>query len=212
MAAAGPLGALSQLGNASVGYGIGKAQIGDAFNDWKKRLKRGPRYTAIGLERAGINRILAAGGGIGATNAQGALQKIPNISSGNPASDAAQQGQATQAKQLLRAQTRIADAQAVREEYLAWYYTTPAGMAALRSTAMKEGNPSTWPGIASMLGRGTIDTMGQIGRGRSGPAADGPTNAKNVGQGYSPWRMPGGAPTGEQIHTLEIKPKAWYMR
>lgn len=106
-------GSLAQLGNQSIGqsigYGISKAQQGDSFNQWKKSLKRGPRYTAIGLERAGINRILAAGGGIGATSAGGAL-KANAAGSGSPGENPAT---AKAQYDLLKMQGRKADAEAV---------------------------------------------------------------------------------------------------
>ncbi len=84
-------GAVGQVGvqsiGQSIGYGISKAQLGDSYNQWKKSLKRGPRYRMIGLERAGLNPILAAGGGVGATNA--GMQLKANQASGSPGSNVA---------------------------------------------------------------------------------------------------------------------------
>lgn len=162
--AVGGFGGLQQLGNQSIGqsigYGISKAQAGDAFNLWKKSLKRGPSYAAIGLERAGINRILAAGGGVGATSAAGSLKLNPagmgSPGGGKPGVEAA-------TAQALSAQAKAANSQAgladisttlrgnenVEAEWRAAFYKTPEGMALLKAGEMKKHLPDTWSGIAT---------------------------------------------------------------
>ncbi len=153
MAAAGALGQLGvQSIGQSIGYGISKAQLGDSYNIWKKSLKRGPTYRVIGLKRAGLNPILAAGGGVSATNA-GALMKA-NQASGSPGSGnpALAQSQST----LLDKQTEIATAQLVYEQGKANLYGTEYGKNLIQMEALMRALPDnpTAAAIKAMGGLG----------------------------------------------------------
>lgn len=157
MAAAG-FGGLQQLGNQSIGqsigYGISKAQAGDAFNLWKKSLKRGPKYAAIGLERAGINRILAGGGGV---TAAAPMQKL-NQASGSPGSGkpgvetataralSAQAGAADAQATFAGTQNSIAELQRVEDQWRANFYNTAEGQDLLKAGEYKRHLPDTITG------------------------------------------------------------------
>lgn len=177
---ASALGNLTQLGNMSVGYGIGKAQQGDAFNIWKKSLKRGPKYRAIGLEAAGINRIIAAGGGIEASSA-GAQIKANAVSGAggeNPAVAAGKYGQARAAKDLLDTQGQIAEAALVKAQAEAAFWGSPEGAEAIRQAAIREGVPQSWAGLLSQTIRSSTNAMETMVQGRRGGTT--PTS-------YTPW-------------------------
>lgn len=163
----GGLGSLAQLGNQSIGqsigFGIGRAQQNDAWDIWKKSLLRGPSYRAQGLEAAGINRIIAAGGGAWSTNA-GSLIKA-NTASGSPGSTnpdiaqkqggllKAQTGAANASASASNAQATLADTNAEivsqglpRARALAEYYSTPTGAATAIQGEVNTALPNTLTG------------------------------------------------------------------
>lgn len=154
MAAAGALGQLGvQSIGQSIGYGISKSQLGDSYNIWKKSLKRGPTYRAIGLERAGINRIIAAGGGIQASSA-GALLKSNQASggtgSGNPAVDMAtvNTAKAMQDKllsegDLARTRSELVGLEIPEATARALYFQTERGKSAAATRIETEANPKS---------------------------------------------------------------------
>lgn len=139
---------------SSIDYGIGKAAAGDAYNYWKKGLKRGPSYRAIGLERAGINRIIAAGGGIEASQAQSLLQKPGGGGGGSydPTIGTAQKRALTSQTNLNDANTGIANAQGVYEQGKADFYNSAPGKAAIAAEAYNKSLPQTWTGAGIRAG------------------------------------------------------------
>lgn len=150
-------GALGQLGTQSIGqsigYGISKSQLGDSYNIWKKSLKRGPSYRAIGLERAGINRIIAAGGGIQAGSA-GALIKA-NQASGSTGSAnigvdqanintaKAMQGKLGEEGALAASHRAIVDLGLPEATARAAYYATERGKKTVATGEETNANPKT---------------------------------------------------------------------
>ncbi len=151
MVGGGALGNLTQLGNDSVAFGIGRQQAQDSWNYWKKSLLKGPRYQMLGLERAGLNPILAAGGGVGATTA-GAQIKAGGTSgskSANPALDQAMIAQATNAAGLSGEQGRLVGIQADAAGLRLDYDRTPEGQQTIRDSKMNEAHPNTPAGIGS---------------------------------------------------------------
>lgn len=163
----GGFGSLAQLGNQSIGqsigYGIANRQMHDSYDIWKKSLKRGPTYTAIGLEAAGLNRIIAAGGGVTATNA-GAMIKA-NAATGSPGSAnpalAQKKGNVAKAqKDALDAAAGASNASALlantnaeiaaqglpRAKALAAYYATSAGQGTAIAGEVNSSYPNTITG------------------------------------------------------------------
>lgn len=71
----------------SQGFGFAGSnwQASKSWDRWKDSQTRGPTYATIGLEKAGINRILAAGGGIGASSAKSVLAATPSPGGGGGA-------------------------------------------------------------------------------------------------------------------------------
>ncbi len=91
-----------------IAYGIGEAQANTAWDRMKNLLTRGPLYRQQGLEKAGLNRILAAGGGVGATTAGSTIQgKSGSAGGGSGGLDP------TSKPRLERAQRNAASAQEV---------------------------------------------------------------------------------------------------
>lgn len=139
-----------------IGYGISKAQLGDSFNSSKKWAKRSPSYTAIGLKRAGINRILAAGGGIGATNAQSALKanSAGSGSGGMGVGDVGEIRRTNTARGLLKSQTDLVnsqqaliDAQTREANRVADFNAGPTGAAIYEDRMRNDSLPDSPSGI-----------------------------------------------------------------
>jgi len=174
-------GAFAQLGNQSIGqsigYGISKAQLGDSYNQWKKSLKRGPRYRMIGLERAGINPILAAGGGVGATNA--GLQVKANQATGSPGGNPELMRAQTS---LLKTQQAVTAANLVKAQQEALFWGSPQGLRMIRDRAISESSASSWPGMLDRMIRGLdIESAPGVGR-TSEDMRTPPTNAKETSE------------------------------
>lgn len=163
---ASALGNLTQLGNMSVAYGIGKAEAADAWDYWKKSLLRGPSYRMQGLRSAGINPILAAGGGIGATTSAGALIKSSSKASGTAANPAISEGQrglltaSTTAQQTLATKHsaeanlaslrfRLESADLPRKGLEEQFYNSKRGARVVDMKQHNDALPNTWPGLTA---------------------------------------------------------------
>lgn len=106
------MGGIGSLGNLGVqtagqliGMGISSFQAKEGYKYWKKQKIHGPSLAAEGLERAGLNRILAAGGGLGASTAGSAVKINPaGMGGGSGVNPSLASGQ----RKLLTEQTRAA--------------------------------------------------------------------------------------------------------
>lgn len=192
---------------SSIGYGISKAQLDDSYNNWRKSLRRGPTYRMQGLRAAGINPILAAGGGIGAT---ATAAKLNPAGGGGGAGDPfsahterrerqAKTGLSAAGTELAENQNKIVSAQLVYEQGKAEFYASKEGKSVIRQEAIHNASPNTWPGLFS---RGLRELPPIGGSDRTAPYA--PHNAKGL---FTPWR----SGTRSTPAPLEIKPR-WEPR
>lgn len=160
--AAGAYGAAAQLLpiDTLTSYGMNAIAASKAWDRYKNSITRGPTYTAIGLEDAGINRILAAGGGIGAQVGQGMLAR--GATGGGPkrniVSDLLQQ-------QLMRSQTAKATSETdllnlskVKAQGEANFWGSPLGIQTIEDDARNKALPTTYPGGAIRV----IDKVGEF--------------------------------------------------
>lgn len=203
-------GALGQVGvqsiGQSIGYGIGREQQSDSYHYWKKSLKSGPRYAAIGLERAGLNRILALGGGVGASTAgsQTKANAAGMGGTGTNASQAAASAKALSAQAALTGtQQEIAEAQLVYERGRAELYSTGPGKGLIEAEAYLKSLPSTLTGAAIRGGTKALQWLREASNARETRTryerTESPLHQDNDGN----WRDDG----GNKIPTLTIRPK-----
>ncbi len=143
-------------------HGIAEAQANTAWDRWKNSLTRGPLLRAQGLEAAGINRILAAGGGIGATNAgsviqakssggagggPGKLDPVQDVKLARAATKAAEEQANKLAEEAGLAQTNnsLRTLELPHAQALAEFYATDLGKATLRGGEINRALPTTTP-------------------------------------------------------------------
>lgn len=147
-------GAAAGLVGAAASYGFGELAATAAQGRWRQSLKKGPSLMAEGLERAGINRIIAAGGGIHSGSA-GSMAKAmqPNVKLDNPSISVGQRGllaaqtnAATSAGSLTRLQEEIRSKELPRAQALADYYSTPPGKATAVMGEVNKALPTTMTG------------------------------------------------------------------
>ncbi len=159
-------GSLAQLGNQSIGqsigFGISAALASDDWDRWKRSLRKGPSYRMQGLARAGLNPILAVGGGLGGGMPGPAASHA--TAGGGPGSnpDLAQKQSslfaATTARELATAnRTNI---QATVDQANADYWTSPEGRATIAQGARNKALPSTLTGAGIRL----LDSLRGTGR------------------------------------------------
>lgn len=211
MAAAAGGGALAQLGTQSIGqsiaFGIGRAQQNDSWDAWKRSLKKGPTYVAQGLERAGINRILAAGGGIGATSAGGILKANAAGMGGkgdNPSVAAASARALNAQANLTSTQQEIADAQLIYEQGRAALYSTTTGKGLIEAEAYLKSLPNNITGAAIRGGAKLMDYLrSNADENNAKSMFDLNQNGKPTQDNDGNWRDDG----GKVIPTLTIRPK-----
>lgn len=162
------LGAFGRQGiGNSAGFGLNQISASRAWDTYKKSLQRGPTYMMRGLEKAGINPIIAAGGGINASGPGRSIMQAPtNAGNVQPASTAMKQskliGAQVNATDAMRDKTN-ADASLVRmnerlqalnlpaAEFNAAFNLTTEGRALLRQARINDAIPNSWSG---MTGKG----------------------------------------------------------
>lgn len=139
-----------------------KAAAGEAYDRWKNMQTRGPGYMMQGLRAAGINPILAAGGGIKA----GASGRPPQAA---PATSRHTNVLAGAQMKLLQSQTSAADAvrdktkseqtlvdiraaleatEMPRKKFLEQYFASPNGQLTLEMMQVNEALPNSFAGLA----------------------------------------------------------------
>ena len=112
-------GAISNATN----FGLAQSAAGRSWDKWKDSQTRGPTYRLIGLEKAGLNPILAAKGALGGTAGTGQFPFAPGTQSGsNIGADIVQAGTANAQRQAAKSQARKLGAEADMAEQLAKYY------------------------------------------------------------------------------------------
>lgn len=136
-------------------FGQSQVTASKAYDRQKNLMTRGPTYIMKGLRDAGINPIIAAGGGISASSAR--AQMAAPTGPGSPVSADAfkvndakallksQTAAALQQGRLVSAQANIAEAQGVKAAALAAYYRSPEGIATLIDGEVNSSLPSTLP-------------------------------------------------------------------
>lgn len=167
----------AQLGTQSIGqsigYGISKAQLGDSYNIWKKSLKRGPTYRMIGLRAAGINPILAAGGGLGASSSAINLKSNPAGMGGsggqNPAvAQSAKNAYQAQAEKfvseadLARTRSELEALSLPFARALALFYSTQQGIDTAKQGAINTNLPNTLTGAGIKGGYNALELFKQF--------------------------------------------------
>lgn len=162
-AAGGAGGSFAQLGTQSIGqsigFGIGRAQMGDSWDQWKRGLKKGPTYRMEGLRRAGLNPILAAAGGLQGpptpTNAnpagKGGLGENP-VTAGETRNTAkAMQDKLLSEGDLARTQSELVGAQQAEANAKRLFYESQTG---INSVRLRETLKSMPQSIGQAVGAG----------------------------------------------------------
>lgn len=180
--------------NSLISYGLNAMAASKAHDRSKNMMTRGYLYTQEGLEKAGLNRILAVGGGISGGNLAGSAKMAHAASSGssrNAVLDAlsASNLEANTAKQT--AEGRIADADALVAEENMRYRMSPVGMENYNRLRTNESLPDNIPGIVS---KGIFGTQ---------------SSAQKMWQQHSPNFMPAIRDALRKGHRKPRKPGQW---
>ncbi len=143
MAWAAAIGAAGSHVDQGISYGLNKMSASTSWDRQKKLIKRGYKWNMQGLERAGLNPILAAGGGISAGGAGSAQMAHAVKGGGNAGLDAltAQNIAANTAKTL--AEKNITEAGQPHADAMAAFFSTERGRELIRLGITKDKLPST---------------------------------------------------------------------
>lgn len=157
------------IGN-SAAFGLNQISASRAWDTYKKSLQRGPTYMMRGLRKAGINPILAAGGGINASGqGRSIMQAATNAKSAQPGSNVFGQ------KGLIAAQTKATNAQTLKTQsedmrvqinaaieaegypaaaFLGGFFSTPDGQAVLKRIEARKAIPDS---VSGNVAQGLFD-------------------------------------------------------
>ena len=103
-------------------FGFGQAAAGKSWDKWKDSQTRGPTYRLIGLNKAGLNPILAAKNSLGGAGGSSPYPFAPGQGTGNPGLDLVQGANASAQTTAAKAQARKLGAEADMAEQLRDYY------------------------------------------------------------------------------------------
>lgn len=159
-------GQASATGNSLTSFGLNARAAGQAWDRQKKWAERGPTYVMRGLEKAGINPILAVANGLNL----GAPKPVQAAPASAPSSDFARNSMVSAQRDLMQSQTsaqtaqkakfeadaRLADTHTIleatdmqRRSLQEAYYKTPEGKATVAADARNRAYPNTVSGLAA---------------------------------------------------------------